>query len=60
MTQQEDRESLDRIEQEILTWCDEKKVEPTPVNVIQAMFVLHYADWLCGDGDTIAPMCDPR
>ena len=58
MTQQRDREELDKIEQEILTCCSEKKIETTPVNVIQAMFVLGYADWVCGD--YITPECDPR
>lgn len=58
MTQQEeDREALDKIEQEILTWCSEKKVESTPVNVIQAMFDLYYADWL--GGPTLNPTCNP-
>ena len=57
MTQQEDREELNEDEQKILMWCDEKKVEPTPVNVIQAMYALHYADWI--GGDEIAPMCEP-
>lgn len=58
MTRQEDRDELNEVERQILMWCSEKKVKHTPVNVIQAMFDLHYATWLfCDD---VVPMCDPE
>lgn len=50
----DDAEHLDEIKQQVIEHLQGRVA--TTRNVIQAMFELHYADWL--DGDGIIPTCD--
>jgi hypothetical protein len=50
-----DSEHLDEIRQEVFDYLAKLDVPITTRNVIHAMFNIHYADWLGGNG--IIPDC---
>jgi hypothetical protein len=54
MTRTEE-EHLDEIRDEIYAHLRSKQAAPTCRNIIQAMFEMHYADWL--GHDTSVPTC---
>ena len=50
-----DRMQLNRINEEIQWHLKQQDVPIKPVNVIQAMFELNYADWICST--STLPQC---
>jgi len=51
-----DSDHLDRILREVREHLAEEEAPETSRNVVQAMFDIHYADWL--GGHHIIPTCD--
>lgn len=55
MPEQTEEEHLGKIRDEVYKYLREQKAPPTCRNIIQAMFEMHYADWIGHDDCT--PTC---
>lgn len=58
MSIEEDREQLEEIEADVRQWLRERKVPSTMQNVLRALAMLSYMDWI--NGEEAFPMGTPE